>query len=69
MHPKTNCKFLKNYTLFSIDKIELQANIFCANLLLTNISDYKEYTYEVISKITHIPVEIVKLKKIDFTQI
>jgi Zn-dependent peptidase ImmA (M78 family) len=63
MHPKTNCKFIQNYTLLSVKKIEIEANKFCALLLLTDniLSEYEGYTYHQISQATYIPLEIVKL--------
>lgn len=66
MHPYTNCKFIKNYTLFLTSKIEIEANTFAAHLLLPDniISDYTDFTYEQIAKATNIPVEIIKLRQL-----
>jgi len=66
MHPKVNCRFIQNYTLFLNDKIEIEANIFCSNLLITNeiLEEYKHFTYKQLSAATGIPFEIVKLRKV-----
>jgi Zn-dependent peptidase ImmA (M78 family) len=71
MHPTTNCKFLQNYTLISVKKIEIEANKFCAFLLLSDddLEDYYGLTYEEISKLTYIPVEIIKLRQAQVTLI
>lgn len=63
MHPYTNCKFIKNCTLFLINKIEIEANTFAAHLLIPDITIYENFTYEQISKATNIPTEIVKLRQ------
>jgi Zn-dependent peptidase ImmA (M78 family) len=71
MHPTTNCKFLQNYTLLSVKKIEIEANKFCVFLLLPDaeLDQYHELTYEEISKLTCIPVEIIKLRQTQVTLI
>lgn len=65
LHPKTNCIFLRDYTLFSPSKLEKEANLFAAHLLLTDdvIMQYDGFTYEQISCDTGIPVEYIKLIK------
>lgn len=39
LHPDSNTPFLKNHTLFSTDRIEIEANLFAVNLLFTNSFD------------------------------
>jgi Zn-dependent peptidase ImmA (M78 family) len=65
MHPKTNCKFLQNYTLLSVKKIEIEANKFCAFLLITDdmITEHEGFTHQQISQTLYIPLEIVKLRQ------
>lgn len=65
MHPYVNCKFIQNYTLFSTDKIEIEANKFCAHLLLPDylLLEFESLTYEQIATATGIPIEIVKLRR------
>ncbi len=63
MHPYTNCRFIKNYTLFLTNKIEIEANTFAAHLLIPDITIYENFTYEQISRATNIPTEIVKLRQ------
>lgn len=36
LHPRSNTPFLRKNTLFSIDKIEVEANSFAVQLLLSN---------------------------------
>jgi Zn-dependent peptidase ImmA (M78 family) len=43
LHPRSNTPFLRENTLFSIDKIEVEANTFAVELLLP---DEKIYEYE-----------------------
>jgi len=65
LHPKVNCCFLKRFTLQCTEKIEIEANRFCAYLLITDemIKDYEGLTYSQISQATYIPVKIVELRQ------
>ena len=65
MHPKVNCSYLQNYTLLSVAKVEIEANKFCAYLLLTDklLQEYPDFTMEQIASATNIPVEIVRLRQ------
>jgi Zn-dependent peptidase ImmA (M78 family) len=71
MHPTTNCKYLQNYTLLSVEKIEIEANRFCVFLLLPDdaLAEYHGLTYEEISKLTYIPAPIIKLRQTQVTLI
>lgn len=44
LHPKANTPFLRNQTFFSVDRLEIEANTFAVELLLTDemISAYKD---------------------------
>lgn len=64
LHAKTNCYFMKNKTLFTTSRIERQANIFAAELLINEctLRGYEGLNIEQISCITGINLELVKLK-------
>lgn len=66
MHPKVNCSFMQNYTLLSVSKVEIEANKFCAYMLITDkmLPEFESLTYQQIAGCTHIPVEIVKLRQV-----
>jgi len=65
MHSKVNCCFLHNFTFQCTSKIEIEANRFCAYLLITDemIKDYEGLTYSQISQATYIPLKIVELRQ------
>ncbi|PHD50377.1 hypothetical protein COF67_10130 [Bacillus toyonensis] len=44
LHPKANTPFLRNKTLYSVDRLEIEANTFAVELLLTDemISAYED---------------------------
>lgn len=65
-HPNTNTKKLKMYTLFSVDKIEREANCFAVELLMPDamIKEYEAYPIYEIAKIAGIPQGLAALKKI-----
>lgn len=66
-HPDTDTSFLKKYTLFSNDKIEVEANTFAVELLLPDeiLLDliYTNYTIYDAFQENGIPEEFVCLKK------
>ncbi|MGE8203982.1 ImmA/IrrE family metallo-endopeptidase [Heyndrickxia sp. NPDC080065] len=66
LHPKVNTSFLKKNTFFSIDKLEMEANLFAVELLMPD-----EYLYELnntsitlreAAAMYGVPKEIVHLK-------
>ncbi|SQB33961.1 ImmA/IrrE family metallo-endopeptidase [Clostridium cochlearium] len=63
-HPNANTPFLMNNTFYSINKLERQANMFAAQLLIpADIFIYYEgYSFEHISKAEYIPIELLKLR-------
>lgn len=65
LHKGVPTPFLKKYTLFSIDKIERQANTFAVELLMPDkvISQYEGYTVHNIADIVGIPNGLEVLKK------
>lgn len=64
LHERTNCAFLKNYTLYSTDKIEKQANLFCSYLLIpdSSLELYKDYSVNQIAAIFNVPVEYLYMR-------
>ncbi|EIJ79174.1 hypothetical protein PB1_16494 [Bacillus methanolicus PB1] len=66
LHPRSNTPFLRNKTLFSIDKIEVEANTFAVELLLPDelINDFRDtsITLQDLASINGIPREFAKLK-------
>lgn len=64
LHWKENCCFMAHYTLLLTSKIERQANVFAANLLITDkmLDDYKEFTIEQFSNCTGIDKDLIELR-------
>lgn len=54
LHPKSNTAFLKSNTLLSVDKLEIEADTFAIELLVTDdiIEEYKHCSTEQLSRIT-----------------
>lgn len=67
IHPKLNTPFLKRKTLFSVDRIENEANRFAVELLMPDDSliDYKDTRLSIseIGELHGIPREVCHLKK------
>lgn len=65
MHPRIDTPFLRKNTLFSIDKIEGEADRFAVELLLSDslITEYLErMTIQDIASLHELPLELVELK-------
>jgi Zn-dependent peptidase ImmA (M78 family) len=66
LHPKSNTPFLRANTLFSVEKLELEANTFAVELLLPDdiITQYQntELTIYDVAEIYSVPKELVYLK-------
>lgn len=66
MHPKANTPFLRDNTLLSINKLEIEANKFAACLLLPDdtLRDYADYHYTVqqIASCTGLPDTLVEYR-------
>lgn len=65
LHPNINTPFLKRHTLYSVDKIERQANTFAVELLLPD-NLLGEYTNCGLYNIAHcigIPERLIDLKQ------
>lgn len=65
LHRNINTPFLSKYTLFSIDKIERQANTFAVELLLSDeyIRDNAECSLYDLAASRGIPRQFINLKK------
>lgn len=65
LHPNANTPFLHENTLFSVDKLERQANAFAVGLLMPDnvISQYEGYTVHNIASLVGIPNGLEVLKK------
>ncbi|MED4455945.1 ImmA/IrrE family metallo-endopeptidase [Metabacillus fastidiosus] len=68
LHPKANTPFMRKNTLFSIDKIEREANRFAVEFLLPDecLLDYQNTNLSIqqICEMHGIPKELSHLKKI-----
>jgi Zn-dependent peptidase ImmA (M78 family) len=66
LHPRANTPFLRTKTLFSIDKIEVEANTFAVELLLQDesIYEYKNTSLSIheFSEMYGVPKELCHLK-------
>lgn len=64
LHPKENCAFMSKHTLLLTSKIERQANLFAACLLITDdiLAEYRGYTREQLSSGTGLPMELIDLR-------
>jgi len=67
IHPKLNTPFLKRKTLFSIDKIEQEANRFAVEMLMPDSKvqalPYVNLTDKEAARIFGVPAEVCHLKK------
>lgn len=63
-HTNLNTPFFESNTLFSRNKLEIQANRFAIELLLPDyiINNYPEYTLEQIARVEYLPTELIYLK-------
>ncbi|MGG1718735.1 ImmA/IrrE family metallo-endopeptidase [Bacillus wiedmannii] len=66
LHPKANTPFLRNQTFFSVDRLEIEANTFAVELLLTDnmVSAYKDthLSIQEIAEIHGVPGGFARLK-------
>ncbi len=67
LHRDSNTSFLKANTFYSIDRIEVEANTFAVELLLTDESVYKykdsNLSIKEVASIYGVPHEVAHLKK------
>lgn len=64
LHMKENCCFMAHHTLLLTSKIERQANIFAAKLLITNnmLDEFSDYTIDQFSNCTGIDKALIELR-------
>lgn len=64
LHPKSNYYFLNDFTHFSIDKHEKEADKFAAEFVISDdlLSEYEGFPLSVISRSTGIPLKFLELK-------
>lgn len=64
LHPNVNTPFLRKHTLFSIDRIERQANTFAVELLLPDdlLDECSDINFAAIAKSNGIPDGLELLK-------
>lgn len=64
LHSRANTTFMRNNTLLSVDRIEVEANTFAAELLIPDdfLTDSKFSTVYEIASLHNVPTEIAELK-------
>ncbi|EEM70284.1 MULTISPECIES: ImmA/IrrE family metallo-endopeptidase [Bacillus cereus group] len=66
LHPKANTPFLRNQTFFSVDRLEIEANTFAVELLLTDemVSEYEDTRLSIqeVAEIHGVPSGFARLK-------
>jgi Zn-dependent peptidase ImmA (M78 family) len=65
LHPTLNTPFLKRNTLFSVKRVEREANTFAVELLLPDklLDEYSDCGLSNIAENVGIPNELINLKK------
>ena len=64
LHQNANTPFLKSFTYLPVDKMEIEANKFAIELLLSDdmILDFQDYTLEQIARFTGYCKVLIELK-------
>lgn len=64
LHKKQNCYFIKNKTFLLNSKIEIEANKFAIELLISDdvLSEYKEFNIEQLSRILGYSQKLIELR-------
>ena len=64
LHPNANTPFLRNSTFYSVDKLEIEANAFAAELLISDddIDEHKNYTVNQFARMLGYREELIRLK-------
>lgn len=64
LHPKENCYFIRNKTLLLNSKIEIEANKFAVELLISDdtLTEYRNYTLEQISRVLGYHQKLIELR-------
>jgi Zn-dependent peptidase ImmA (M78 family) len=68
LHPRANTPFLRKNTLFSIDKLEVEANTFAIELLIPKDIDFQNTDISIyeLTQMCGIPNELAYLIKANF---
>lgn len=68
LHRKQNCYFIRNKTLLLNSKIEIEANVFAAELLITDdvITENCDFTVEQLSRLLGYEENFINLKLNDY---
>lgn len=70
LHPKANTPFLRNQTFFSVERLEIEANTFAVELLLTDemISEYENTNLSIqeVAEIHGVPQSFARLKTYEY---
>lgn len=63
-HPDANTPFLRSNTLFSVDKLEIEANKFAVELLISNdiLNEYKDCTIDQIARLLGYDKRLIELR-------
>ncbi|MBC8621382.1 ImmA/IrrE family metallo-endopeptidase [Bacillus paralicheniformis] len=65
-HPRANTPFMREKTLYSVDKLEVEANTYAVELLLPDekLKEYKnsDVTLHDAAKMNNVPIEVCHLK-------
>ena len=64
MHRKQNCYFIRNKTLLLNSKTEREANMFAAELLITDevLVEHRDYTLEQLARLTGYEEKLIELR-------
>lgn len=62
LHKHVNTPFMRANTLFSVSKIELEANRFAAEFLITDEELFEFESLQHIASIHNVPIELLRLK-------
>lgn len=64
MHRRENCCFMAHHTLLLTSKIEKEANLFAAHLLITDelLQEYVDFTQDQFCQCTGYPRELIGLR-------
>mgnify|MGYP002791866481 FL=1 len=64
MHPNANTPFLRNQTLLSVDRLEIEANKFAVELLISDsdLKQYEEYTIDQVAQIYGYQKKLIELR-------
>ena len=64
LHPNTNTPFLRAETLFSVDRLEIEANRFAVNLLFTDeeLEEIAQYPVEQIACVMGVPPDLAEYR-------